>query len=368
MAKKNINIVCFYSSEYAGNFIPSLLNLANSCCEDANIIFTFPKEAENRYWIKYLKEQKYKIFFIESFDKKAFKKELKAINKINNIDILYSHFISGLKIKMVYPFSRKIKLVIHVHSDFSANKKISIKRKIRRFFELRLLRTDAHYIFVSKSIVFKNGKNFHCVENALCLNRIVGEKLDIDLFKSQYDIRDNYTVFLMFAWSPYIKGLDVVIKAFLNLSKAEKERIRLIVVHGRDDGYSKCVNFLSTQLGNKDFLNESFIKFVKPAEDVFSLYSLTDVFIAASRSEGFSYAVLESLYFGLNTIISDISGLKWAATYSLVDVFESENDSKLLKLIKNKIDFRSKKQINETVANDYNINKWCKNIKKILLG
>lgn len=368
MAKKNINIVCFYSSEYAGNFIPSLLSFAESGSKEVNIIFTFPKEAKNRYWIKFLVEKKYEIFFLSSFSGGVFKKELRKINKLNGINVLYTHFVSGLKVKMVYPFSKKIKLIIHVHSDFSASKKLSFKRRLRRFLELYFLRRDAHYIFVSKGVAFKNGKNFHCVENALCLNRIINQKLDIDQFKLQNDIRDDCTIFLMFAWSPYIKGLDIAVKAFLNLTKEEKDKVRFVVVHGRDDGYSKCINFLSTQLGNQDFLNEKFIKFVKPTEDVFSLYSIADVFITASRSEGFSYAVLESLYLGLNTIISNINGLKWALCYPLVEVFESENSSELSKLITNKIGLKGNKHINEAVAADYNIETWCENVKKIVLG
>lgn len=364
---KNINIVCFYASEYAGNFIPSLLHFAGSCDKNINIIFTFPKEAENRYWIKFLEQRKYKVFFLSSFKGKTFKKELKKINKENNINVLYSHFVSGLKIKAVYPFNKKMKLIIHVHSDFSGSKKVSFKRRIRRFFELSILRKDADYIFVGDSLSFKHGEHFHSVTNALCLDRIVNQKLDIELFKKENDIKDSHTVFLMFAWSPYIKGVDVAVKAFLNLSEEEKEKVRFVIVHGRGDGYLKCIDYLSEKLGNKDFLNEKHIKYVKPVEDMFALYSISDVFISASRSEGFSYAILESLYLGLNSIISNIKGSIWAASYPLVDVFESENSMELYKLIKNKIGSKSGKHLNEKIAIDYNINKWCESIKKIVI-
>ena len=73
------------------------------------------------------------------------------------------------------------------------------------------------------------------------------------IFKKENDIKDSHTVFLMFAWSPYIKGVDVAVKAFLNLTEEEKEKVRFIIVHGRGDGYLKCIDYLADKLGNKDF-------------------------------------------------------------------------------------------------------------------
>ena len=112
--KKCINIVCHYASIYGGNFIPSILSLSYSLKEQYRVIFTFPKEANDRNWVKYLIDNKQELFFID-FSNKAFKKELKKINSDNNVEVLYTHFISGLRIRSIYPFSKRMKLVIHIY-------------------------------------------------------------------------------------------------------------------------------------------------------------------------------------------------------------------------------------------------------------
>ena len=40
---KTINIACGYSAVYAGNFIPSVLSVAEKLKKDYRVIFSFPK-------------------------------------------------------------------------------------------------------------------------------------------------------------------------------------------------------------------------------------------------------------------------------------------------------------------------------------
>ena len=367
MDNKSINIVCYYASEYAGNFIPSILHLSESIKSKKRIIFTFPKEAENRYWIKHIREKGYDVFFISNFSNKhVFKKELREINKDNNVNIVYTHFVSGLKAKSVYPFSHKIKLVIHVHSDFTGSRSHSFKRKLLRFLEFNLIRRDAKYIFVSKYLCPKVNKRFFAINNAVCVDRIVDKALDIKDFKVQNYISDNDTTFLIFGWSPFIKGVDIAVKAYLDLPAELKNKAKLIIVHGRNDGYERCINFLKTKLQSDEFLNEKSIVFVKPLEDVFSLYSMTDVFVSASRSEGFSYSVIEALYFGNQCLVSDIKGTIWSKDYDNVSVFHSENSDELSKLMAECLSEKKKKILNTKIIDDFSIEEWSKKIGQIL--
>ena len=351
---KMINIVCSYESLYGGNFIPSILYLANSIKEKGNeIIFTFPNGAKNRKWAEYIQNQGYKTCYI-SFGS-SFSKHIKTINREHGVNVLYTHFLSGLKVKLLYPFSKKIKLLIHVHSDFSAGKNKGIIATIKRFIEYKILRKDAIYFYVSREMSMKHNafnKSIY-LPNALCVERIPCEKFDVTSFKNQYNISDNDTIFLHFGWSPYVKGTDITIKAFLD-SKYNSGGSKLIVVYGRNNGYERCLKFLQEHDIKLNCLEQ--IIFIPPVEDIFSLYNLADVFISSSRSEGFSYSILESLYFNLKVLSSDIPGVQWSKKYNVHFFRNTEN---LTEEINTLFSFKKEAFVNDNIVDDFNINKWC---------
>ena len=361
--EKRINIICNYSSLYAGNFIPSILKL----CEKLDfevIVFSFPVEAENRNWVEYIKSKGYKVFF---YRKKFFNKDIKLINSRNSINVIYTHFISGLKIKMVVPFNRRIKLFIHVHSDFSGNKKISLKRRIITMFERMFIRTDAIYIFVSKPLCLKSKfKHRFFVQNALCLDRIVARELNIDDFLKRNNIHKQDTIFLLFGWSPYVKGVDLAVKSFMSVPDDLQNKAKLIIVHGKDDGKRECINYLVDRLHDKSFLNNQNIIFIPPEEDVFSLYNISDIYIMASRSEGFSYSTLESLFFNLLCIVNDIEGVAWAKQFKSCLFFKRDSVIDLANLIKKCIGTKSLHKKKNDIAKKYDIEEWANKIKTIL--
>ena len=356
-----INIVSHYSSLYGGNFIPSIFCLANKLKENGcNVIFTFPLEAKERYWAHYLQNNGFNVFFI-SFGDRIFKKELKKINKSNSVSVVYSHFISGLKMKALFLFS-KTKLLIHVHSDFSGGKKISMVTRIKKCIERNLLPKKARYIFVSEDLFKdfnKSNSSIH-LPNALCAERIPCKQTNIEEIKKKYDINEEDTVFLTFGWSPLVKGTDIVVKSYLRLNN--KPNSKLIIVHGKNDGYEKCVKFLTSEIGNDEFLHNKNIVFLPPVEDVFSLYSISDVFISASRSEGFSYSVLEALYFNLNVICSDIVGTSWSKKYPNSTFFKSESVEELVQLLQKNIGYKKVDLINKQVLSDFSIDRWCDDV------
>lgn len=352
---KTINIVCHYASIYGGNFIPSILYFANENSSKYKIMFTLPIQAKDRNWARYIDKSGYKTVYID-FSNKTFKKQIKSINKNNNVDVMYTHFLSGLRVKLLYPFSKKVKLLIHIHSDFTGGAKASLSTKFKSFFEHKILRKDAQYIFVSEieRNKFSNGKYIY-LPNALCLDRVPCPKFDLDAFFKEHKISKDSTLFLIFGWSPFIKGVDLTVKSFMN---SAKDNDRLILVHGKDDGYKKCIDFLCDKIGNNDFLKDNRIIFIKPEEDIFTLYRLCDVFISSSRSEGFSYSILEALYFNLKVLSSDIPGVQWSKKYKNVSFFNINNNSELDNLIKDNSGHKKDNTVNNELLNDYDIKKW----------
>ena len=359
---KNINIICKYASEYGGNFIPSILFLAKELRKNRKVIFTFPEETKSRFWIKKIQDEGFRVYFFKT----NFKKEIISINKKEEIGYSYFHFISGLRAKLIYPFSRKMKLIIHVHSDFTGNKSISWKRKIKYFVEYNLLRRDAKYVFVSESLFNKKKKTFHSVSNCLCIDRIFESSVDIESFKIKNGISNNDTVFLLFGWSPYIKGVDIAIRAFEQIVNEGNKGYKLVIIHGRGNGRENCINYLKESLGDDKFLYNKNIIFEKPVEDVFSLFRLSDVLILSSRSEGFSYSVLEALYFNLRVLSSDIKACQWANGYDNFATFKSENYLELADLLKKNISFKKKEYFNKDILEKYSPEKWAESIIDII--
>ncbi len=272
MKPRRVNIICDYASLYGGNFVPSIFGLAKSLKEKGCfVMFTFPSPAKERNWAKYLMQEGMQLNFI-SFSK-SFEKEIKHLNKKYEINLIYTHFKSGLRMKLLYPFSKRVKIVVHEHSDFTAGKKINWLTRFKNFVEHKILRKDASYIFVSSSMKEKHkGKKYFYVPNALSLNRIPCQKLDIDALKKEYAISSSDTVFLTFAWSPYVKGTDIAVEAFRK-ANLENKNAKLLVIHGRDDGYNKCATFLKNQIGD-DFLNDDSIILLPPSKMSFLIIIL----------------------------------------------------------------------------------------------
>ena len=158
----------------------------------------------------------------------------------------------------------------------------------------------------------------------------------------------------------------MAVKSFLSFPANLQEKAKFIVVHGKDDGRKKCIDFLISKLGNDSFLNNSNIIFIPPEEDVFSLYNISDVYVMASRSEGFSYSLLESIYFDLHCIVSDIDGCAWAKQYKNCLFFKTDDMHSLSQLFKKCIGFKSEHNKNADILSTYDINAWSKTIKRIL--
>lgn len=359
---KRINIACNYSSVYSGNFIPSMFELAKKLRDDVHVVFSFPIAAKDRYWVSYLKENGFEVYYFRNSSKSAVVKDIKKINKTNKINCLYTHFLSMSIVKLCCLFSKKIELIMHIHSDFrNGNNFIGFFTKIRNLIFKKIFRRDASFIYVSETLMSEdNNANSYYVRNALCINRIVNKSITID----DEAFNNNYIKILMFGWSPETKGVDIVCDAFTNLTDVIKNKYMLYIV-ADENGTAKCAEFVNQRL-KIDVLKEKNIVFIEPTEDVFGLFERTDIFISASRSEGFSYSILEALYFGLCVFSSDIDGTRWSSKYG-AKLFDINKIDELKRLMTELSDCKTKKKKNEFILSDFSIDTWVSDIKKIIL-
>lgn len=346
-------IVCNYPSVYGGNFIPSIISFAKRVIEDGGeCIFMFPIQAENRKWIKEL------VCFgnIEFFGED----ENQVIARLEKyeFDTVYYHFSPKIiyKIYKKYPHCQFIR---HSHTDMGAKGLIhKTKFVIKKFLFLNKTKN----IYVSEKLLKEeNIKNSLYLPNGLDFSRFPLEKKESirSSFRTKNGIPDDAFVFLHFGWHPYIKGTDIAIKAFTQFFN-NHDNVYLMIVVGENSDISK----FQALYANVDGI-DSHILLVNPRQDVETYHFASDLYLLTSRSEGFSYSVLEALYAGEMVIATNLSGTKWSNDYGAL-LFEKENDIDCFNQMENAYQMKNAIDVRDKLKNNFSLDNWTRQIVKYI--
>lgn len=230
--------------------------------------------------------------------------------------------------------------------------KQGVIKKIYHSFEDRLVTT------ISVSQAMKHKKGFY-LPNALVESRI---PQDIETKKKYIHINNSFNindiVVLMFGWSPKTKGVDIAYNMLNYLPNNIYNHIHLCVVTNNKED---CFNYLLQNV-NACSNHIQKITFLNAIEEVFNYHKSADVFLSASRSEGFPYSILEALAVGIPVVASNIPGTKWSFAYENVYSFISEDAQDcayaVTKCIENNNDIVNK-EIADKIRKDYSITQWC---------
>lgn len=365
-SKTKLLFICEYQSIYGGNFIPSIVELCSFLSQkhkNLDIALSFPLVAKKRDWISYLLDKNFQLYFYDT--ESVFKRmsTTKKIVKEFKPSVVYIHFAPRLLTKLILIFS-KAKLFIHLHSDFSLGKKKTIGEKIKHQLE-GLIKPRTTYLSVSNDFL-KQEKHrvIYYVPNCLAVSRIPCEHMNREQTRLIYGFSKDNFVYLLFAWSPEVKGLDIAIKAFKKAYQTNNN-IRLLVICSYKDGIEHNKKYL---LGKGIDVNDLPIVFTEPNEDVYRFHYASDALICSSRSEGFHCAFLESMSVGKPVISSNIPAVQWSKQYkNSVLFFESEDfealgDNMLLLSI-GKI---TTTDCSDIIKKDYSIDKWTNIIDGII--
>jgi glycosyltransferase involved in cell wall biosynthesis len=153
---------------------------------------------------------------------------------------------------------------------------------------------------------FVGGDKISILPNAVNLNQY--EKLPTKgMFRRKYGIDDKDITLLFLGRIYWVKGVDVLIKAFdLLLRESGINNVRLVIA-GPDDGALAEVRSLvnSLKLSTK-------VLFTGPlyGAEKLSAFADSDLFIMPSRSEAFPMTILEAYACGKPIIASDVGGLR----------------------------------------------------------
>ena len=297
---KNVLLICGYASPYKGNFIPSLEYLEDTY-KDGKMVYMFPENAKNVVWMADFQEN-HCVYFMSMgfFGKKVnwkILKELKNILQIEDIKIIHTHFLVYNYSLFVakHTFARNIRMIAHIHNQFAipSTKSAPIKKFVME-------NTYDTIIGVSKSVAeglnrqIKH-KDITYIDNAICFSRL-------DTYE-KISLRDNENqkVVLMAGWPALVKGVDIAAQAILELRNDGCD-IKLCIMQSGD--FEQTQHCVTEAIGSYP----DWVEILPPREDVATYYNAADIFLSASRTEAFSYCLVEAAYCTPMLITSDIPG------------------------------------------------------------
>ena len=363
-----VAIVSYFKAAYGGNFISEMSLLADYISINNNsVFFIFPYEAMGREWCNELALKGYNVIFI-ALNRKYLDtyKELSSICKREKIDIIYSNFGSyDVPSALVSLFHHQIKHFINARS--AMQEPCNFKRKLFRYIRNKLIYSRSTVISIGKDISneyltwgFSKDRINPPLRGIDFERLVLGE--DRNTIRSRFGIKENDMVFLMMGYNIEIKGIDIALESF-SLAKrkdVKNEYVLAIVVASHLDEMNDFIVKKYSRI-------PSWVKLLPPNNNVGEYYRLSDFFISASRTEGFSTAVGEAIRMKLPVIISDIASTQWSIKYRSVKQFISESSEDLYNaIITYSCDEAIKEESAELIYGDLNILQWVKSVSKIL--
>ncbi len=212
--------------------------------------------------------------------------------KQNKINIIHSHHRYFDLLAFLISKTLNIKTVTSVHSKV-------YNRKIFSYKSDKLI-ACSNYI---KEHLINNYKiderRINVIHNAVDSKEFVPTKTKVALINELNIPADKFIIGYFGRLDFKEKGIDVLLEAFLNLSKANKNIFMLLVGNGVDE--NKIIEFVTQ--------NELNVKVKISQEDIFNYYQLLDVFVLPSKIETFGIVIIEAGMMKKTVIASNIDGI-----------------------------------------------------------
>lgn len=366
----NVLIAADYRAPSSGNFIASLLELAERMRDCGNMVcFLFPDNGKGGYsWSKWLEKNGFSVYLIDMTignDEKLI--ILEKIVSENYINLVHSHF--GFCHRLLLT-SRKdlhnVKVLFHDHMDFSPEGNLQTQK-------LRTLIWSVLYQLMGIGVVSVMRKKHNTyllmsrkrkwyVPNGLSLRRNVSQELTREERRNQLGIGAGDKLCLFLGWDMYRKGLDIAVMAIAALQKQDAH-IHLCLVGFSDQPSKSTLDWIQKQTGVDP--NCDWIHFFPSTEDMFSYHRSADVYLSASRKEAFSYGILEAISQNVPIVASDIEGTLWASEYTKCLNYPVEDVNACARAIKASLSRRADPSNMDILLNRFGIDVWCDRIIQI---
>ena len=366
----NILIAADYATPASGNFIASVLELGLYLREHGDsLTFLFPKNRNTKTdtsWVHWLEENGFVVYLL---DKAAAEEEqlrfLESVIHKHQIELLHLHF--GMLHSIVVHRARQlgVKILMHDHMDFAAG---SSRKKQAVRCAMRALIYRKNGIGIVSVNPYKNRAYFPArnwyVPNALSLRRNTEQSLTREECRREIGLKPEEKMCLLLGWDVHRKGLDIAVKAIRELRKTDPNMLLGVVGIGEPPDPDR-LEFIRTTTGEDPACG--WIRFLPSREDMFAYHRAIDVYLSASRSEAFSYGILETISQNTPVAVSDIKGTSWCWRYDKAVVYPTENVIACAKAIQKAMNMGRAVSNYESFLEEYDIQEWCKQMRNIYL-
>lgn len=367
----NILIGASYQSPYAGNFIASLLELAETAAAAGDrICFVFPlrKEGE-RPWVSWLRESGFQVELLDvALPEERLLTQVQDLNRRFGTELMYLHFgfLQGI-IQHRRAALGKLRVLFHDHMGFGLGSPVrkQYRRNLLRSGLYRLRRIGVISVMEDKHRSYGLlGSRHWYVPNGIALRRYTASDLTRDAMRKQRGIPQDSRLCLLLAWNPEIKGVDIAVEAVRIARETDPALALGIVIQGTAPNES-FLRFIQVHTGIEASQAE-WLHFLPSTEDIFSYHRMADCFLSASRTEAFPYGVLEAISQSLPIVMSDIPGVRWAREYSRSRMYPVEDPDACAQAL------LAAPQLGQAASNAdlflerYSIRRWCARVLEII--
>ncbi len=361
--KQTILVMSYFTADCSGNFIASLLALAEKGKQkNYDFVFMFPLKDDGTEcnWMEYIRSYGHEVITIDLND--STENQTKLLFKIieeKNIKLIHNHFSLLDNICLWNKeLHSKVKILYHDHMDYVAEDPIKPQRSAQTKRAKRYREYGIGVISVMKRKhkgYFFTPKRWY-VPNGIAYKRNVERSLSREECRKILDIGPNEKLCLFLGWDIYRKGLDIAIKA-INKAREQGNNIILGLAGFEENPSVECIERIKSKIGIDP--RQEGVKFLGSWEDMYALHRAADVFLSASRTEAFAYAILEAISQNVPVVASDINGTRWCYKYSKSFKFPNEDYEKCAEALIKAVEQRNTKSNKDNITEKYNIDIWC---------
>lgn len=238
--------------------------------------------------------------FIVAIQILAYNLKLISYIRKNYIDIIYANDLRALIYTCIATKLMRKKLILYIREEISYNP----LTRIGLFFSNKV-------ITIAKGVLKDIPKNLISKYDYKLINIYTGfnfEKVNLEskkALKKILNINENKVVIGYVGSINTRKGLDILIKGLSEI-KNKYSNITLLVAGDVTNGHEEYWRGLQKQIV-KDELNLMYLGY---CEDMNTVYSIIDILILPSRSEGLPRTVIEGMGYQLPVIATDVGGTR----------------------------------------------------------
>lgn len=282
-----------------------------------------------------------------------------------SIDLIHNHFSCCDQVLLWdKELHSKVKILYHDHMDYVAEKPVKpqLIKQIKRAKRYReygigvisvMQRIHWGYFLAPKRWYIPNGISF---------KRNVLQSMSREECRAKLNLQPDTVFCLFLGWDIYRKGLDVAIKA-VQKAQEDNPKIELGIIGFEGNPSEETLERIQKVIGLSPLQEGT--RFLDSMEDMYALHRAADVYISASRTEAFSYGILEAISQNIPVVVSDIPGTKWSWKYSKCFRFRNADADECAKAILKAIPHRHDESNRDVLTRKYNIDTWCDRVIKV---